>query len=141
MAKGNEKRRKDKELERYYRELGFFASILKDIDRLEEMSFSEIATFRAKLVKLIEFDKNIDGEAMKAMIETIDALVVVRQRMMNEIHGIVRQHKIESKRKREQPAQVVNLKCVRCNKRPRHFDDLCKRCANELGLRPTGKVT
>ena len=30
--------------------------------------------------------------------------------------------------------------CIRCNKREVHFDDYCKRCADELGIRPTGKV-
>ena len=30
--------------------------------------------------------------------------------------------------------------CSRCERRPRHFDDLCKRCANDLGVRPHGKV-
>jgi hypothetical protein len=30
--------------------------------------------------------------------------------------------------------------CARCQKKPRHFDQWCKRCANTLGVRPTGKV-
>lgn len=30
--------------------------------------------------------------------------------------------------------------CVQCGKKPRHFGDLCKRCANASGQRPVGKV-
>lgn len=30
--------------------------------------------------------------------------------------------------------------CVQCNKRPAHFGDVCKRCAEESGIRPKGKV-
>ena len=30
--------------------------------------------------------------------------------------------------------------CVRCDSREAHFGDVCKHCAEELGIRPTGKV-
>jgi len=30
--------------------------------------------------------------------------------------------------------------CSNCHKRPAHFGSLCGRCAEELGVRPTGKV-
>jgi len=39
----------------------------------------------------------------------------------------------------DEPRAVSPL-CSRCEKRPRHFDDLCKRCANEIGVRPRGPV-
>ena len=71
-------------------------------------------------------------------------------RMVNEASNAVlqaeheydRQQKLE--RKREQ-TPVLGLeteapKCTRCGKRPQHFDTLCKRCANETGNRPTGKI-
>lgn len=37
------------------------------------------------------------------------------------------------------PATAEHL-CSRCARRERHFDTFCKRCANELGVRPRGKV-
>jgi hypothetical protein len=37
------------------------------------------------------------------------------------------------------PVEVDTL-CSRCGRRDRHFDDLCKRCADEVGVRPKGKV-
>ncbi len=30
--------------------------------------------------------------------------------------------------------------CIQCGKREAHFGDVCKRCADESGIRPTGKV-
>ena len=30
--------------------------------------------------------------------------------------------------------------CARCDSREAHFGDVCKHCAEELGIRPTGKV-
>lgn len=36
---------------------------------------------------------------------------------------------------------VIDTKCSRCHKRSRAFDDLCKRCANDVGSRPVGKIT
>lgn len=47
-----------------------------------------------------------------------------------------------AKRRASAPPEPVAAKhlCVRCRRRERHFDDLCKRCANETGARPHGKV-
>lgn len=40
-----------------------------------------------------------------------------------------------------QPESSCGALCSKCRKRQRHFDDLCKRCANDLGIRPSGKIT
>src|SRR5215472_6286028 len=56
-------------------------------------------------------------------------------------HGLDRRAKL-IKRRETRPADIVqqDIKCSRCNKRPRKFDDLCGRCAEETGVRPKGKV-
>lgn len=38
------------------------------------------------------------------------------------------------------PKTISATKCSECGKRDRHFGDYCKRCASDLGFRPTGKV-
>jgi hypothetical protein len=58
--------------------------------------------------------------------------------------GAERPH-VEAERRHQRPSRDVVVEvdpvlCTRCAKRPRHFDDLCKRCAHETGQRPTGKV-
>jgi len=56
-------------------------------------------------------------------------------------HGLDRRAKL-IKRRETRPADIVQqgTMCSRCNKRPRKFDDLCGRCAEETGVRPKGKV-
>lgn len=36
--------------------------------------------------------------------------------------------------------QLKTVMCVWCEKHPAHFGGLCKRCADQFGVRPTGKV-
>lgn len=44
------------------------------------------------------------------------------------------------RREREAVAPVAATLCASCHRRDRHFGDLCKRCANDAGVRPIGKV-
>lgn len=36
--------------------------------------------------------------------------------------------------------QSRDIKCASCGKRDRRFDDLCKKCAHQLGVRPHGPI-
>ena len=57
-------------------------------------------------------------------------------------HEVIRAQRLELKR-RLRPVQGLSTEaplCTRCGKRQQHFGTLCKRCADETGERPKGKV-
>lgn len=55
------------------------------------------------------------------------------------VEGNLRRLKIALRDLDEPAAEPVEVMCVSCGKRPRHFGDWCKRCCPP-GERPTGKV-
>jgi hypothetical protein len=138
--------------------------------RLEREKLQEIVLFRSKLIQVRETalkeDPKEDVSAVDDVITIVDALIAIRRlrllrSVMNDIDTLqdkswpesvseqalrnaVRKAKIEMKRRvavDNNPAQEDTNLRSRCHKRPRHFDEYCKRCANELGIRPTGKIT
>jgi len=57
-------------------------------------------------------------------------------------HEVIRAQRLELKR-RLRPVQGLSTEaplCTRCGKRQQHFGTLCKRCADETGERPRGKI-
>lgn len=75
-----------------------------------------------------------DGDDLRLMRETVERDCRLAHRVL-ETAG-------RSLERAETPdvADPPDRSCIRCRRRPRHFDDLCKRCANETGQRPTGPV-
>ena len=56
-------------------------------------------------------------------------------------HKILREYRIaERQAKRKEYVEKKPTLCYRCNKRPVKFDNYCGRCAEELGIRPKGKI-
>jgi glucan biosynthesis protein len=70
-------------------------------------------------------------DEVRVEIQTINGLLAEQERAERI------QHRAET---RPAATQSETHVCSNCERRPRHFDDLCKRCANELGRRPTGPV-
>lgn len=64
------------------------------------------------------------------------------QQEMQRQAACARERRLVARRAAElrQAAEPSVALCARCQKKPRHFEELCKRCANELGQRPSGKV-
>jgi hypothetical protein len=138
----------NKELQRISREL---ASIqrrqanlqeINDLIRWMQFRFDDPDTpatlIRANLARIIRLAKKeglkIDPEFLKD-IKRVDNIGDI----MTQLDRAFRKY---AKRKPE--PEVIKREphiCAYCNKREAHFGDLCKRCANELGVRPTGKVT
>jgi len=137
---------KRRQIRQQEQETRFYESILNDIAKLDSMTIPELAAFRSKLVKAKEMGKR-DGDdtfPVEEVIALLDALFEMRKVLNNAADQAIRQVRLGQKRALDKHMEEAHapkeVMCSRCNKRPRHFNDLCKRCADELGLRPTGKV-
>lgn len=85
----------------------------------------------------------VGGMQTPGYSERIELLRSISAMMRQELADEERDARIEHARTAlaEINAMVTASRlCVRCGRRDRHFDDLCKRCANELGVRPTGPI-
>jgi hypothetical protein len=52
----------------------------------------------------------------------------------------IKVHQLERERADAAATTAQGTLCSNCGKKPAHFGTLCKRCADELGVRPTGKA-
>lgn len=117
-----------------------------------EMAMEENADLRIELAEFIV-------EMLRARIASAEeAWVALGERMewwqefRAEIVQAKREVRDDARRLKEMRARILDapvvverqpprdLRCARCQKRSRRFDDLCGRCAEETGTRPRGKV-
>lgn len=105
-----------------------------------QMNLNEITRLRTDLQKAKEITTG-NTESLDELITICNGLIglqnVVTQ-TNNKIERVVRIHrnKIFREHQCESPSETL---CIICQKRPRHFDEYCKRCVPE-NLRPKGKV-
>jgi hypothetical protein len=88
-------------------------------------------------IKTLSDKHNIElGQELLEVIADVDRIV----KIVDDFEvSYRRQIKLATRAKNPPPIQA-SKKCIRCDKREQHFDQYCKRCANDLGLRPQGKV-
>ena len=71
------------------------------------------------------------------------AFAKMLQAAANAVNQATAEHNRQERLSKRTPVPDVvqeGRKCVRCNKRPQKFGDLCGRCAEETGQREHGKV-
>ena len=82
-------------------------------------------------------------EIHEAVAETLDQTTTVQKNALEMIREMRQETKKAlrgAERRHYHQTTTKPILCIRCKKKPKHFGDYCKRCANDLGIRPTGKV-
>ena len=107
---------------------------------MEQMTFAEVILslpeFRQMIELLDEYDLHSFSPEFIAEIRMWSSAVVEAKAR------ILREHRLaEHNTRRHTDVQMQPTLCARCNKRPAKFDGYCGRCAEELGIRPKGKIT
>lgn len=120
---------------------------LKMLDRLEvlldkdyaEMTMAELVETRNYVQRAYEILPQVEPYLILMQIQAIfDAIQKIKERQqMHEREKRLEQKQLQ--REWEEHNQIDEHLCIVCQKRPRHFEDYCKRCVPE-NLRPKGKI-
>lgn len=104
----------------------------------EDVPVRLIVASLSKLTRLVtKNEMHLDPWFIKQM-RMLDKAARIPERWTRELD---RQFKIAERKVQElQQVEPAPKICTNCNKREAHFGDYCKRCADELGVRPHGKV-
>jgi len=119
-------------------------SVQARLDNFDTLTFKDFVLLRHDLEILIENDPEFAKfAAAQTVLESIDKVIKLDQNI-HQLHIVFERglKKIYKRVEREAIDQipVPEHLCTRCNRRPRKFNDLCGPCAEELGVRPHGKV-
>jgi len=142
-----------REHQRLGRELARMKRKIKAAEELEEVAHlllteynnvspNMVVSWLAKLERLSkEAGVPIKPEFKEALIQFRKEVDVI-ERDEFEIKRAVKlfvDHLFAEGQKMSVPPHETKM-CVQCGKREAHFGDVCKRCAEESGIRPRGKV-
>jgi hypothetical protein len=136
---------KKRQLREAERRQKLYDAVLRDSDRIDELSISEIATLHTNLKEVREHlvEEGTSAEEVDYVIALLNGLLEFRKTVNSLATEKMREMRIQTRRAIEQhmeekhpPKEVM---CVTCGQRPRHFGDYCKRCVPD-NERPTGKV-
>jgi len=142
-----------KKLERQVRNLAIIEQFLIDVeeDRVQSYTLAKLQNYDRILDELISdfsIKKEPEYQALVEMKEKLHEIIQEELKMRRlvldyerEVKNITKTLIRDSIRELQARVEIKQNLCIKCNKRPRHFGDHCKRCANELGTRPTGKIT
>ena len=110
---------------------------LLDIE-FEDMTVAELVETKKGLTRAIEIMPQVEPYLL---LLTVDSILDAYAKLNLHMRMHEREERIQrSKLRREREIQAQEHLCIVCQKRPRHFEDYCKRCVPE-DLRPTGKIS
>jgi hypothetical protein len=116
----------------------------------DDITFADYATFKSDLQLLVDNKKMFERfegyeglmEFCQDMIEQMNSIMAIDRALMQikeRWPKVVHKAHLREERPATNPEPVMHL-CVKCGKRERRIDEYCKRCADELGIRPKGKI-
>jgi hypothetical protein len=114
------------------------------LSKFDELSFSQIIQLKYDIELCMANDKEFNEfPQAKQVVECIDEILTQYRASFQFVTGIEKAlNKIVTVFEAivdEHTESEVHM-CIRCGKRQRKFDDYCGRCADELGIRPKGKI-
>lgn len=112
--------------------------------RFKDLSFSEFVQLRSDMRLVMETYPDLaNSQDMNQVFKTMDDVLEWHRQLSVEVRKFEQFiHKTHTQVEREEAQQVEPVKhmCIRCNRRERRVGEYCKRCADELGIRPKGKI-
>lgn len=98
----------------------------------------KVLALKSESERIIKRNDLSNSKEYSKILDPFAELYRIKVGMINDVNRIVK-IELHKSQQRRQPTKMEGSKCVKCGK-PAHFDEYCKRCANELGIRPSGKI-
>jgi hypothetical protein len=123
-------------------------NVLRRVDdkmsRFVDLKFSEFVQLRNDMRILIETYPDLASSPdMLEVFEVLDEVIKFHSDMtvvVNQFENFITKASKQIEREEAQQPEPVKHLCINCNRRERRVDEYCKRCADELGIRPRGKI-